>query len=278
MDIEVEPNRPDFLSVYGVARETSSILGLPLASRTPTLEEDPERADEVATVELREPDGCPFYLARVLRGASVGSTPLWAQARLTAVGMRPVAPIVDATNYAMWELGQPLHAFDMQRLAGPGIVVRRAEAGEHLVTLDGVERELIEEDLLICDLEKPVAIAGIMGGQTSEVSDTTTDVLLESAHFTQDRGHQDGAPPRAALGGVSPLRARYRPGGCGAGSPPWRGTDRGVDGCPGARRRRAGGRPAGAPPRLDARFPRDRAPRLSGQPRRMPQRCSTPSA
>jgi phenylalanyl-tRNA synthetase beta chain len=134
---------------------------------------------------LPEPDGCPFYVARVLRGASTGATPLWAQARLTAVGMRPVAPIVDATNYAMWELGQPLHAFDMQRLAGPGIVVRRAEAGEHLVTLDGVERELIEDDLLICDLEKPVAIAGIMGGQTSEVSDATTDVLLESAYFTR---------------------------------------------------------------------------------------------
>jgi phenylalanyl-tRNA synthetase beta chain len=185
LDIEVEPNRPDFLSVYGVARETSSILGLPLSDPDTTLEEDPERADEVATVELRAPDGCPLYLARVLRGASKGSTPLWAQARLTAVGMRPVAPIVDATNYAMWELGQPLHAFDMQRLAGPGIVVRRAEAGEHLVTLDGVERELIEEDLLICDLEKPVAIAGIMGGQTSEVADTTTDVLLESAYFTR---------------------------------------------------------------------------------------------
>ena len=185
LDIEVEPNRPDFLSVYGVARETSSILGLPLAEPETTPEEDPERADEVATVELRAPDGCPFYLARVLRGASKTSTPLWAQARLTAAGMRPLAPIVDATNYAMLELGQPLHAFDMQRLAGPGIVVRRAEPGEALNTLDGVEREFTQEDLLICDLEKPVAIAGIMGGQTSEVSDTTTDVLLESASFTR---------------------------------------------------------------------------------------------
>ncbi len=185
LDIEVEPNRPDFLSVYGVARETSSILGVPLADVETTIEEDPERADEVATVELRAPEGCPVYLARVLRGASTGSTPLQAQARLTAVGMRPVAPIVDATNYAMLELGQPLHAFDVQRLAGPGIVVRRAEPGERLVTLDGVERELTEEDLLICDLERPVAIAGIMGGQSSEVSDSTTDVLLESAYFTR---------------------------------------------------------------------------------------------
>ena len=185
LDIEVEPNRPDFLSVFGVARETSSILGLPLAEPDTTIEEDPERADEAASVELHAPDGCPFYVARVLRAASKGSTPLWAQARLTAAGMRPLAPIVDATNYAMLKLGQPLHAFDMQRLAGPGIVVRRAEPGERLVTLDGGEREFNEEDLLICDLEKPVAIAGIMGGQTSEVSETTTDVLLESAFFTR---------------------------------------------------------------------------------------------
>jgi phenylalanyl-tRNA synthetase beta chain len=185
LDIEVEPNRPDFLSVYGVARETSSILGVPLAEPETALEEDPERADEVASVELRAPDGCPFYLARVLRGASTGTTPLRAQARLTAAGMRPVAPVVDATNYAMLELGQPLHAFDLQGLAGSGIVVRRAGPGERLVTLDDVERELIDEDLLICDLEKPVAIAGIMGGQTSEVSESTTDILLESASFTR---------------------------------------------------------------------------------------------
>ena len=185
LDIEVEPNRPDFLSVYGVARETSSILGLPLADPDTDLQEDAERADAVATIELRATDGCPYYLAGILRGASRGSTPVRVQARLTAAGMRPVAPIVDATNYAMLELGQPLHAFDLQRLAGPGIVVRRAEAGERLVTLDGVERELIEEDLVICDLERPVAIAGVMGGETSEVSETTTDVLLEAAYFTR---------------------------------------------------------------------------------------------
>ncbi|MDQ4108613.1 MAG: phenylalanine--tRNA ligase beta subunit-related protein, partial [Actinomycetota bacterium] len=110
LDIEVEPNRPDFLSVYGVARETASILGVPLAEPETALEEDAGRADEVASVELRAPDGCPFYLARVLRGATTGTTPLRAQARLTGAGMRPVAPIVDATNYAMLELGQPLHA------------------------------------------------------------------------------------------------------------------------------------------------------------------------
>ena len=185
LDIEVEPNRPDFLSIYGVARETSSILGLPLAEPDTDLEEEAERAEPVAPIELRAPDGCPFYLARILRGASRGATPVQAQARLTAAGMRPVAPIVDATNYAMLELGQPLHAFDLDRLAGPGIVVRRADADARLVTLDGVERELIDEDLLICDLEKPVALAGVMGGRSSEVSGETTDVLLEAAHFTR---------------------------------------------------------------------------------------------
>lgn len=185
LDIEVEPNRPDYLSIYGVAREASSILGLPLAEPDTGLEEDAEGADGVATVELRAPDGCPYYLARVLRGASRGATPVRVQARLTAAGMRPVAPIVDATNYAMLELGQPLHAFDLDRLAGPGIEVRRADGGERLVTLDGVERELIDEDLVICDLEKPIALAGVMGGRSSEVSGETTDVLLEAAYFTR---------------------------------------------------------------------------------------------
>jgi phenylalanyl-tRNA synthetase beta chain len=185
LDIEVEPNRPDFLSVYGVARETSSILGLPLAEPDTDLEEETERADAVATVELMAPDACAAYLAKILRGASGGATPIRVQARLTAAGMRPLAPIVDATNYAMLELGQPLHAFDLDRLAGPGIVVRRAGAGERLTTLDGVERDLIDEDLVICDLEKPVALAGVMGGRSSEVSESTADVLLESASFTR---------------------------------------------------------------------------------------------
>ena len=112
-------------------------------------------------------------------------SPLKVQARLTASGMRPVSNVVDATNYAMLELGQPLHAFDMDRLTGPGIVVRYARDGERLVTLDDVERTLTSEDLLICDLERPVALAGVMGGATSEVSEETRDILLESAYFTR---------------------------------------------------------------------------------------------
>jgi len=185
LDIEVEPNRPDFLSVYGVAREAAAATGVPLAPPDLAVPETAEAAAEIATIRLDAPDGCPRYLARILRGVGRRSSPLRAQARLTAGGMRPIDAIVDATNYAMLELGQPLHAFDLDRLAGPGIVVRRASEGERLTTLDGVERILDARDLLICDLERSVAIAGVMGGGTSEVSGTTTDVLLESAYFTR---------------------------------------------------------------------------------------------
>ena len=150
------------------------------------LVESDEDAASAASIRLEAPAGCPDYLARVIRGVdATGSSPLWVQARLTASGMRPVSNVVDATNYVMLELGQPLHGFDLERLSGPGIVVRYAEEGERLTTLDDVERTLSAEDLLICDLENPVAIAGVMGGATSEVSDATTDILLESAYFTR---------------------------------------------------------------------------------------------
>jgi phenylalanyl-tRNA synthetase beta chain len=185
LDIEVEPNRPDFLSVYGVAREVAAATGVPLVAPRLDVEESQERADDAATVRVEADPGCPRYLVRAIRGVTHRPAPLLAQARLTAAGMRPIDAIVDATNYAMLELGQPLHGFDMDRLAGPGIVVRYAEEGERLTTLDDVERTMSAADLLICDLERPVAIAGVMGGQTSEVSPATTNVLLESAYFTR---------------------------------------------------------------------------------------------
>ncbi|HEY7477350.1 MAG TPA: phenylalanine--tRNA ligase subunit beta, partial [Actinomycetota bacterium] len=185
LDVEVEPNRPDFLSVLGVAREVAALTGSPLRMPDASPEEVAEPAADVATVSIEAPDGCPHYLARVIRGVAHGPAPLLAQARLTACGMRPIDAVVDATNYVMLELGQPLHGFDMDRLAGPGIVVRRAKGGERLTTLDDVERPLSEDDLLICDVERPVAIAGVMGGQTSEVSSDTVNVLLESATFTR---------------------------------------------------------------------------------------------
>ena len=183
LDIAVTPNRPDLMSVAGVAREVSAATSVPFAAPEAKVEEGEEKAEDAATVEVADLERCPRYLARVIRGVSVGESPVGVQARLTACGMRPLSNVVDATNYVMLELGQPLHAFDLSRLAGPGIVVRRAEEGERLVTLDDVERVLTPEDLMIADTQRSVAIAGVIGSADAEVSDSTTDVLLESANF-----------------------------------------------------------------------------------------------
>ena len=185
LDIEVEPNRPDFLSVYGVAREASAATGVKLVPVDTSVDEVPEAVADLVTVRIDDPEGCPRYVARAVRGVAHRPSPLRIQARLTACGVRPIDAVVDATNYTMLETGQPLHAFDLRRLAGPGIVVRKASDGERLITLDDVERTLTPNDLLICDVEKPVALAGVMGGQTSEVSEETADVLLEGAYFTR---------------------------------------------------------------------------------------------
>jgi phenylalanyl-tRNA synthetase beta chain len=183
LDVEVFPNRPDLLSVLGVAREVAAVTGGDLRPPDTSVKESDERAEEAATVEVLDEVRCPRYVARVIRGVRIAPSPLEAQVRLSAAGMRPLAGVVDATNYAMLELGQPLHPFDLARLAGPGIVVRTATEGELLTTLDDAERSLTAEDLLICDVERPVAVAGVMGGATSEVGEGTTDVLLEAAHF-----------------------------------------------------------------------------------------------
>jgi phenylalanyl-tRNA synthetase beta chain len=183
LDVEVTPNRPDLMSVVGVAREVAAATGVPLTLPDTSVREGDEKAADLATVEIRDLDRCPRYLARVVRGVAVGPSPLKVQARLTASGMRPLSNVVDATNYALLEMGHPLHAFDLARLDGSGIVVRRAEEGERIVTLDDVERTLTADDLVIADHAKAVAIAGVMGSAPAEVSEGTRDVLLESAYF-----------------------------------------------------------------------------------------------
>jgi phenylalanyl-tRNA synthetase beta chain len=183
LDIAVTPNRPDLMSVAGVAREVAAATAVPFTVPEPKVEEGDEKAEDAATVEVLDLERCPRYLARIIRGVGVGESPLRVQARLTACGMRPLSGVVDSTNYVLLELGQPLHPFDLALLSGPGIVVRRADDGERLVTLDDVERVLTAEDLLIADKEKAVAIAGVMGSAVAEVSDSTDDVLLESAYF-----------------------------------------------------------------------------------------------
>jgi phenylalanyl-tRNA synthetase beta chain len=180
LDVNVTPNRPDALSHLGIARELSATTGVPV--RLPPTQ--PAGKGELpARVDIEDSQRCPRYVARVIEGVHVGPSPLWVQERLRACGVRPISNVVDATNLALLELGHPLHGFDLDKLAGRRIIVRRAREGEPLVTLDGKERKLSADDLVIADGEKPVALAGVMGGQTSEVGDRTTRILLESAMF-----------------------------------------------------------------------------------------------
>ncbi|MCD4748945.1 MAG: phenylalanine--tRNA ligase subunit beta [Thermoanaerobaculales bacterium] len=182
-DIEVTTNRPDAMNHRGLAREAAVAVKGRLKTLQHELEETTESAQELAAVEIRDPDLCSRYVARVIRGVRLIPSPQWLQDRLERCGVRPINAIVDATNYVLLETGQPLHAFDLDRLAGRRIVVRRANAGEILETLDGLERKLETDDLVIADAERAVALAGVMGGADSEIGDTTIDVLLESAHF-----------------------------------------------------------------------------------------------
>jgi phenylalanyl-tRNA synthetase beta chain len=183
IDVEVTSNRGDCLSHLGVAREVSALLDRPLHVIDPEAGESATPADSVTSVAIEAPLLCPHYTARIIRGVSVGPSPAWMVRRLEAVGLRAINNIVDVTNYVMYELGQPLHAFDFDRLAGRRIIVREARPGEKLVSLDGKERTLAAGMLVIADAERPVALAGVMGGADSEVSAGTMNVLLESARF-----------------------------------------------------------------------------------------------
>jgi len=181
--LEVEPtgNRPDLLAVYGIAREVAAIYGSGLAPPPGT---DPSATgNEPVDVTIEDYEGCPRYIGRLFRNVSVKDSPVWLRARLNAAGMRPISNVVDVTNYVMHALGNPLHAFDQATLAEGRIVVRRARPGEKLRTLDGVDRELDAADLVIADAERAVALAGIMGGEETEVTEQTTTVLLEAANF-----------------------------------------------------------------------------------------------
>ncbi|HYN41383.1 MAG TPA: phenylalanine--tRNA ligase subunit beta, partial [Thermoanaerobaculia bacterium] len=190
LDVELTANRPDGMNHRGLAREAACALGREFRDVTaPQPAEGPVDAAALATVTIEEPALCSRYSARVVEGIRVREASAAVQERLRALGMNPISSPVDATNHVLWDLGQPLHAFDLDTLAKgadgrPAIVVRRARAGETLVTLDGVERTLSPEHLVIADAEKPVALAGVMGGLATAITPSTTRVLLESAHFS----------------------------------------------------------------------------------------------
>ncbi len=183
VELEINPNRPDAMSVVGIARDLAARLGLDFAIPEPAVGDGGGGASSAA-VTIEAPERCGRFIGATIGGISVGPSPAWIANRLTLAGMRPINNVVDASNYVMLELGTPNHAYDLAQLPGRGLVVRRAEDGEAIVTLDDVERTLTSEDLLICDAERqPVGIAGIMGGASSEISDATTEVLLEAAWF-----------------------------------------------------------------------------------------------
>ncbi|PYP74029.1 MAG: phenylalanine--tRNA ligase subunit beta [Gemmatimonadetes bacterium] len=195
--LEVTANRPDLLCHKGVARELAAVLGgtvkLPpipgaksLSDRPPVRQSDRGEVDGVE-LRLEDTEGCPRYIAAVIRGVRVGASPAWLAERLRAVGQRPINNVVDATNYILFELNQPLHAFDLRKLRGPAVVIRRARSGERIVTLDGVPRTLTADMTAISDAERPTIVAGVMGSADSEVSEATTDLVLECAYFQPTR-------------------------------------------------------------------------------------------
>lgn len=208
IEVDVLPNRPDALSIYGLAREAAALFDLPLEPLAAEVEERGAPASDRITVAVEDSEACPLFTARLIRGVRVGSSPTWMAGRLRAAGMRPINSAVDITNYIMLETGQPQHAFDLSRIEQGRIVVRRARPGERLITLDGVERQLDPEYLMITSGDEPLSVAGVLGGKNSEIEEKTADVLLETAHFD---------PIRIGLAGkrlniVSEARKRFERG------------------------------------------------------------------
>jgi phenylalanyl-tRNA synthetase beta chain len=186
LDVEVPSNRPDCLSHIGIAREVAVIEKSKVQSPKSKAPKTEGKAADFTSVEISDTDLCPRYAARIVRGVKIAPSPDWLAKRLGEIGQRPINNVADITNYVLHEFGQPLHAFDLAKLTEQRIVVRRARAGEKLTTLDGIERELAPQMLVIADAVRPVALAGIIGGLDSEISAATTDVLIESAYFNPD--------------------------------------------------------------------------------------------
>jgi phenylalanyl-tRNA synthetase beta chain len=215
LELGLTPNRADCLSMIGVAYEVAAILGREVKLPKVELHETSENIDDYISVKVEATEDNPLYAARVVKNVKIGPSPLWMQTRLMAAGIRPHNNVVDITNYILLEYGQPLHAFDYDRLGSKEILVRRAKAGEKIVTLDDVERTLTEDHLVITNGTEPVALAGVMGGANSEVQNDTTTVLIESAYFTsvsirkssKDHGLRSEASTRFEKG-IDPARTK----------------------------------------------------------------------
>ena len=270
LELDLNPNRSDCLGVYGVAREVHAITGAPLAPAPWETDADATgdgTVDELASVTVEVPELCPRFTARVFTGVEMGPSPLWLRARLSAAGQRPISNIVDITNYVMLLVGQPLHAYDLDRVTGHELIVRAAGDGERITTLDGVERTLDPEMVLITDQEKPAGgIAGVMGGQVSEVSDATDSGAARGGNLERAEHPDDVERPRTALGGVHAVREAAPPG---AGDArPARRVAADLRACgrrPGARHDRRRHRAPASTPDHAPRGPRRRPPRRAGR-------------
>ena len=184
LEIAITPNKGDCLSHYGIARDLGAYFRKEVRKPKVEFEESTANVSDSITIEIENTEACPRYAARVVRGVIIAESPDWLKQKLTAIGLRPINNVVDVTNFVLMELGQPLHAFDYNLVAGNKIIVKNAKDKQPFTTLDEKKRELDSEMLMICDGEKPVAVAGVMGGMNSEINDNTTDVLIESAFFS----------------------------------------------------------------------------------------------
>ena len=255
LELEVTPNRPDCLGVYGVAREVHAISAAPLAAE-PWDEDAPAEGEgevgDYASVAVEVPELCPRFTARVFTDVTVGPSPAWLQARLSAAGQRPINNVVDITNYVMLLTAQPLHAFDLDKVPDGALTVRAAADGEKMTTLDDVERTLDAETVLVCDSRGPSGIAGIMGGQVSEVSERDHARPARGRQLERDQHPAHLAPARPALGGLLALRETAAPGALHAGAADRLAADgralRGEAGARDDRRRRGGSRRPTDPP------------------------------
>jgi len=207
-DLDITPNRPDYLSVIGIAREVAALTGQEVRLPDAGYDEAAAPIEQQISIEIVDPDLCPRYSASLITGVKVAPSPAWMQQRLLAGGMRPINNVVDITNYVMLEYGEPLHAFDYHQIRGKKIIVRRAEKGETMVTLDGAKRLLSPDMLVIADMERAVAIAGVMGGADSEMTEQTTALVLEAANFNPASIYHTGS----TLGLPSEARMRFERG------------------------------------------------------------------
>lgn len=183
LEVAITPNRADALSHIGVARDLAAIFDREFKYPEVTFKEVKKKSEEFASIEIADPENCPRYVGKVVTDITIKESPNWLKKRLKSIGLRPISNVVDVTNFVLYEVGQPLHAFDLDNVGGKKIIVRLADNDKKFTTLDSKERELLPKDLMVCDGTKPVAVAGVMGGENSEVTSETENILIESAYF-----------------------------------------------------------------------------------------------